>query len=279
MPEESKSISCSKSLTITTLYPNSNISGTDILIGYNGGNIFRSYLYFDLSGIPFDSTINFAILKLNVQNYISPYNSIALNIYPLVDEFSQTNTTYNNQPSYYSLKVETNYNFNDVLEIDIKNIVSYWVNDGIKNNGILIKSDEIKQSLIICTSALSSNQTAIPQLVVNYTPNGGSKETFVTVLEQNLSLEFNQHATSPAINIMRIIQGTFFLYNDSSLPVTATIEVSADSEHWKEEQSTIIDAYDTTVLVAQYYGKFYRLKFESTSYSKIYINFIYQNYK
>jgi len=81
-----------KSLTVTNKQSNGNINEDIIIVGGDGGFIYVSYLFFDISSIPSNVVISSAELVLFKTNNFYNDSSKEFMIYPLIDYFSTYTT-------------------------------------------------------------------------------------------------------------------------------------------------------------------------------------------
>lgn len=282
MSDEKTQILCTKSLTVTDLYPDGNIQDDTLKVGFDGKNIYRSYLYFDIGNILENSIINFVILRIFIKKIVTCHTPITLYVQALKDEFNKC-TTFNNQPEYNKIQIKINVNSDLRGWLDI-NITNLFCNcsDISENKGIIIRSNDWEKSLINFASNLTCNPAIIPRLYMDYSCiHHKSNDKYINVIEKYWELEIsaNTETYSPAVNVERIIQGTFFVYNTGSTDVLGTVQVSVDSINWVNDWQDNINANSSNVLIAQYYGKYYRLKLESSAPVVVQIKFIYQIYR
>ncbi|MDF2504126.1 DNRLRE domain-containing protein [Clostridium sp.] len=283
MPDEKTQILCTKSLTVTDLCSEGNIEDDNLQVGFDGKNIYRSYMYFDIDKIIENSMINFVILRIFIKKISTCHTPITLYVQTLKDEFNKF-TTFDNQPKYdkVQIKIKIDSDLRGWLDIDITNLF-FNCSDSSENKGIIIRSAECEKSLITFASNLACNPAIIPKLYMDYScmPRNKSSEKCIDVLEKHFVLVCPQQTTSEAINVERIIQGTFFIYNagPGPDPVTVITETSVDLIHWVIDNQTIVNVNSSDVLFNGYYGKYYRIRLECVNPSTVDIRFIYQVYK
>lgn len=160
-----------KSLTITSKYPENNISGEAICIGKNEKHTYYSYLDFDISILPNNIELISADLVLFKRNYFVKPISTKLYIYPLIDYFSSY-TTYENHPRWnVAYKKEFNpLTKNVVVEIDIIDIVRKWLKCKWPCKGLFICFDGRQTDIPLACfgSAYSDDETIIPFIRICY---------------------------------------------------------------------------------------------------------------
>jgi hypothetical protein len=281
MVNEKVQIICNKNLTVTDLHPQENFEKSTIKCGFDGKNIYRSYMYFDISNVVEDSSVKSIILKLYLKKIVTSHMSSTLYIQTLEEEFGK-NTTFENQPQYGNSKIKTRIDRDSEGWINL-NVRSLFQgsNKNLKNNyGIILSTDENKESLLSFSSNLDNNYLFFPKLIVSFSNvNSRRNEGYIEVIEKNWIFKFKKCIKSEAINVQRIIEGSFFVDNVGNEHVLATVEVSADSVHWVVDVEKYIDVCSTEILVAKYYGKYYRITLNCCDIGKVNIKFVCQVYK
>jgi len=126
-------IPATKSLTLTSKLPHGNINNDNIIVGTCGGNMYISYLFFDISSIPIDASIYNAELVLFKTNNFYNDSKKVFCICQINDYFS-TYSTFKNFPIintssktfFYPVtsKVAVTVNLTDVVTLWKKNKIS-----------------------------------------------------------------------------------------------------------------------------------------------------------
>ncbi|MDD3225244.1 MAG: DNRLRE domain-containing protein [Clostridium sp.] len=270
-------VPCIKSMTITNLEPQSNVESPTLIVGYDGENVYRSYLYFDMISIPEEAVVNFAVLQIYLKK-ISMHHVTTFYIQALEDKFDKI-STFENQPKCNDKKVEFKIK-NDahgLISINLTSLFYNWNNNSTSNKGIIIKSQEDVKSQIAFVSNFTAHYEDIPKLYINYSlPSCRLNEKYIAVIEKKFILKFFKETFSPIINVERIIQGTFFIHNIGNDLIKAIVEVSVDSIQWVKDAETVIKVNSTNTLVAKYYGKYYRIRLKCNNKAKVDAKFIYQ---
>ncbi|WP_190285264.1 DNRLRE domain-containing protein [Clostridium sp. JN-1] len=273
--------SCSRSLTITDLYPNRNFQKGVLNAGFYEGNLYKSYIYFDLSNLCENFIVNSAVLRLYLKKHISYGKKSNLYIYPLKESFNKC-TAFTNQPGISNEFVKFSArDYNRPLDIDITSLFNSNNINYILNNGILLKCDEDKNSLVSFYSNLTDNCKIVPKIFLDYSCDECSqnKKKYVDVKKKSWLLNFSNEVVTQPVNVERLIQGTFFINNLSSNTLKARVEVSFDLNRWIKDQEVDIAQNSNGVLVAQYYGRYYRIVVNSPDNNgKVEIKFVYQVY-
>jgi hypothetical protein len=145
--------------------------------GYDDGSLYgttgrvRSYLRFDLSGLPSDSTITSATLRLRHaggQDY--PGQSRTTTFYRVTGSWSEASLTWNNRPGYAEAvgSVSTTYNLQDWVSLDVTNLVRAWVSGSQPNYGLVAIGPE--STVGIYRIFFSSEDIRSPELQISYFP-------------------------------------------------------------------------------------------------------------
>ncbi|ESU71177.1 hypothetical protein T260_15140 [Geobacillus thermopakistaniensis] len=152
----------------------------------NNSQKYRAYLQFDVSQIPAGAVVTSALLGLQIsgESNNAPYSYL---IHRVTSSWSQTNLSWNNQPSFdttTSIQYDTTGSILDTnISIEIKDFVNLWLS-GTPNYGIVIK-DKVEGGYSwkeFCTSE-HSTVSYRPKLTITYNlpptaptvtaPNGG----------------------------------------------------------------------------------------------------------
>ncbi|MEY7998987.1 DNRLRE domain-containing protein [Clostridium sp. Mt-5] len=274
-------IMCMKSLTVTDFKSKGNIEDDILKVGFDGKNIYRSYMYFNIDNIPKNQFVDFVYLYVYLSKIDTEHSKTTFYIQPLQEDFDKY-TTFENQPQYCNrqIKFEVNRNSNALMRVDMTHIFNEWNSGHIKNKGIIIKSGEKKKSLGNFASSLIYDYEFIPKLMIGIPElNHNYFQGIVDIIEKHCKLEFYKIKSSPPISVERIIQGTFFIDNIGNTEVKAIVEVSCDLCNWIKDEGVIVNANSSEILIAKYYGKYYRVRFECLEYASVNLKFIYQVYR
>ncbi|WP_411678884.1 DNRLRE domain-containing protein [Clostridium thailandense] len=162
-------IPATKSLTITTKYPNKSLNGDTIAVGCDGTYKYYSYLFFDISSIPCDALILSAELVLfKTDDFYCDCDKI-FSISPLCDYFSSY-TSYKNQPDviFYIKKNFYPLTSKVAVTVNINPIISLWVENKLINKGIALYYEKNKKVVANFGSSKSKDEYTIPFINVNY---------------------------------------------------------------------------------------------------------------
>jgi hypothetical protein len=183
-------------------------------VGYDNGWLYgstglvRSYLRFDLSSLPVDSTITSATLRVYQaagQDYPDVRRTITF--YRVTGSWNESSVTWNNRPGYAEAvgSVRTTYDFQDWLEVDLTDLVQAWVEGSQANYGLVAIGPESIEGIL---RAFGSSESAYsPELLVSYIP------------------------TPPPV--LDVSPGTAYVRTDSSKQLSIQISnVTANSLNW-----------------------------------------------
>ncbi len=182
--------------------------------------VHRSLIHFDLSEIPYGSTIVNAELHLyadpNSTLYPNGHESLTGSnrcfIHRIVTDWEEYSVTWNNQPAITTLNQveipQSNYNTQN-YEIDITALVQDMLDDTANSFGFLIRQrHEIPYRRMVFASRDNPNQTLRPKLVINFETSSyiGSvteNQNFISVYPNPSNSQINiDFETKENLNIM-----------------------------------------------------------------------------
>ncbi|MCX7694121.1 MAG: DNRLRE domain-containing protein [Caloramator sp.] len=270
-----------KSLTITNERPDENINTDIISCGFNGNFIYRSFLNFDISSLPYNAFITSAILQLFlIDDYFKCFSK-NLYVYMLKEDFGDF-TTYNQQPKFYSDYIRTNISYKKygLINVNITNFVQRWMSGETINKGLLLRCEENKKSLVAFGSKNNSQYSAIPKLYINFIkPKIYDEGKFIDVKEEVFDLNFINEGYSRSFDVSRMIIGSFIIKNTGFRDVDVCVDVSIDGITWIRDTEKRICISQSDILVPKYYGKYYRIYTYTNGEGSVNVKFIYQVYK
>jgi hypothetical protein len=272
-------------LTISDRYADSNISNNRILTGFDGINLFRSFLSFNIEDIPANANVSYAILRLYVNRLVARDKKTCLYIIPLKSRFDG-NTTFINQPQFAeaTAALEVGRYFSGWIDFNITNTFYSWIRGSVQNKGVLLKSEENKISLFDISGIPQYNGAFKPHLIICCAFPGCDpvhrivKSSILNVIEQNWEFSFQGIQFSPAVSSERVNEATFFVTNKGTQSVKASVETSADEINWAAGAERIVEAEKTAALAVKFYGKYYRVRLESDQNTLVEIKYISQDF-
>ena len=227
---------------IDSSQPDKNFSQSAVLrVGKQGnGTLQRSLLKCDLSFIPPGSKI----ISSNLNVYLD-YDASEMEIegtiipYAITDSWDVSTVTWNNQPEVSnsirgfatSLSIPGYYCFM------ITDFVERWVNQGLANNGIVLKVDEKNidenKHFVSSDETLIENQSLKPVFVIQYEP---------LPLDQYKPVSLAQENTIPREDAIpeedTVIEA----------PVNTKTDITEQSADINHEEVTTSDEYQTTMI-------------------------------
>lgn len=165
---------------IAQWYPTSNFGIVPYLYisRYKQNNdAYRSFLQFNLghvgsNAIPPGSVINNAYLNLRIyRNEIPSGNSITLQVFRVLQAWSETGVTWNNQPICANSpdgSVSISSGYMGAVKVELSSLVQEWFQGEVVNRGIIIKGDEAVNSMVGFFAREYPNTSFWPQLEVIY---------------------------------------------------------------------------------------------------------------
>lgn len=270
-----------KSITISSKFPDEAICEDKFIVGYYKKNSYRSLLYFNLDDL-YEEKIYKIFLKLYlIKRYFFPKTIF---IHALLDEFRE-DYTYNNHPKFEEKFIEINLcNYRDgYVIINLMELFQRWKIGEIKNNGILLKSNEIYSSLNIFASYKNNNLELVPEIYVGYSNSKNINKCkyfnkCIITEEKEWDIEFYNTGVTEAIDVFKLHKGSFFITNMGGQKLNAQIEVSGDKINWIKDNFTVIYQKETEILIPYYFGKYYRIKLATIGRGRVLIKFISQNF-
>lgn len=165
---------------IAQWYPSSNFGIVPYLYicrYKQNGDSYRSLIEFDLgnvgsNSIPPGSVIRNAYLSLRIyRNEIPSGATITLNVYRILQNWSETGATWNNQPISGSNPdgyATITSGQSGWVKVEISMLVKEWFQGEVVNRGVVIKGEEGANSLVGFFAREYPNTSYWPQLQVIY---------------------------------------------------------------------------------------------------------------
>lgn len=141
------------------------------------GDSYRSLIEFDLGNvgsnyIPPGSIIRNAWLNLRIyRNEIPSGTTITMNVYRVLQNWSETGAVWNNQPisgSNPDGSVTISCGQSGLVRLEISNLVKEWFQGEVINRGIMLRGEEGINSLVGFFAREYPNTSFWPQLEVIY---------------------------------------------------------------------------------------------------------------
>lgn len=161
-----------KDAYISEFYSNQNFGGVPYLYISQyvmRNDDYRSLLQFSLRSIPSGRRIVSARLLLTIyRNEIPEGTRIHVSLRRIVRPWSESGVTWNNQPLsrfVSAFSVSSARSPGSVIRLNVTSLVRRWYNRSIANNGIMLRGNESRDSLL---GFYSSESTSPPRLIVTY---------------------------------------------------------------------------------------------------------------
>ncbi|MGE5391565.1 MAG: DNRLRE domain-containing protein [Deltaproteobacteria bacterium] len=165
---------------IAQWYPASNFGIVPYLyIGRykQNGDVYRSLLEFNLGNVGSNAILPGSVIKnayLNLRIYrneILNGSTININAYRVLQNWSETGVTWNNQPICSSTPdgaALISSGVSGIIKIDLSSLIQEWFQGETVNRGIIIRGDEGANSLVGFFAREYPNTSFWPQLEVIY---------------------------------------------------------------------------------------------------------------
>ena len=165
-------LSVSQDAYVQSQYPASNQNS--IVLGVKKdayGNINNTFVKFNIGGIPNNSDVQNAYIKLYGNAYDLDGSGLWIGAQRVTGSWSESSITWNNQPGVSSSSAPSTWinNQNNVawMNMDVTSLVEDWIEDGDSNYGIRLATNTTQGSLSAWSSEYSGT-TYDPVLVVEY---------------------------------------------------------------------------------------------------------------
>lgn len=200
------------------------------------GDDYRSLIKFDVCClVPPTATIKKAELILDTFRNDLTTGSIEAKVYNLLGKWNEKMVTWNNQPPA-DTTAEDSYTVAagslNPVKFDITALVRGWLNGSIPNNGVIVKGDEVKDSLIGFRSTRYEDSAEWPKLEIKLVDG-----IIKTYPKESLNIPGVGAKVSSSIKLDGRLQASFLIENTGSYDVDARIQVSNDGSTWFNEDN------------------------------------------
>ena len=174
---------------IASARPDENFGSAALYVGYHniGDDRFgaeRSLLRFDLGGLPDDSVIEQANLRLYM-SFATPSdtNSMRIIVRQLNSDWGEQSVTWNREPAWAGVRADTFVGTSDGwYEWDITDLVREWQSGQAPNFGIELIGDERVQLRERAFNARETESNFYPRLIVRFDVQTDDQAPSVTVV-------------------------------------------------------------------------------------------------
>lgn len=191
---ESTAMEAEEDAHVSQAAPTTNFgSSPDLAVGGQSGAAFRSYVRFDVSGVPSGATVNFARLRLYQYHFNPVLGGYRVGAHRVTGTWDDASVNWNSAPPDIATPESSKGSVLWVgwLEWDVTNVVQGWVNGSFSNEGLVVRHlTETMTGSDIGTfrSDDYTNPAYRPQLEVFYTegpPNGFANGPIFTGLDRS----------------------------------------------------------------------------------------------
>jgi hypothetical protein len=184
-------------------YPTANVGNSvDMWAGYDNyldpdGEIVRSLVAFDISGLPVGQTITQATLRLYlVGSWDYPDTERTITSYRATSGWSEMAVTWNNMPGYGEAHgsasiLTSDWNWH---EFDVTNLVAAWYTGTQTNHGIVIRGPEESGDDSSWRGFSTRDGPFPPELVVEYSLAGNTPPAISGLPNQHVPVNSSQPA-------------------------------------------------------------------------------------
>ena len=274
---------CVKSLTLSDRSVWDSAYGAPLAVGNDEKNQYTSLLYFSIPPLPEYAAVENAALNIYAVGKNQNGRKVAMAIRPFDDQlYPSEGRQYTDQPYVCEISCRGGWN-----SIDISELVGRWYQHGNHTLSIELYVQEPLQLpvKIIGRGPLYELSPKIdivfsaPEKEEVYAPPVECLCHTVDIAQMCREFFFSGETFTPPIDVQRIIQGSFFIDNCMDEDLEATAQVSADGCRWVDDAEVTVKKGNTGVLVAKYYGKYYRLRLHTENAGRAAIRFIMQEHR
>ncbi|MHB8063812.1 MAG: DNRLRE domain-containing protein [Ruminiclostridium sp.] len=272
--------------TFDDLYIDSSQSDTNfnssptLLVGkYTEDTLERSLIKFDLSFIPVGSSIISSNLNLYLDYDASETGQVTTIIpYAISDSWGVSTVTWNNQPAINDLITGTAIDVSapGYYSWTVTELVNQWVNGGLANNGLELKTEEIdldeNKRFVSSNENEPEKQAFKPTLVIQYNPSS-PKSVNAIIAGHGVDTEHEMVTTSDVYQ-STVIKNTsqktlvsFFVNNLTSNIADVGVEVSANGVNFLRESFTSI-SQGIQIFIPSYSAAYTRIYYRSNTSGK-----------
>lgn len=265
-------------LYIDSSQPDTNFNSSPAMwIGKQADGVLeRSLIKFDLSFIPAGSAIISSNLNLYIDYDASGIGSEATIIpYAISDSWDISTVTWNNQPAINDAitGLATDVSNPGYYSWIITNLVDQWVNGGLANNGLELKTEEIdseeNKRFISSNETEPEKQAFKPVFVIQYNPGSPVSLNLNAVIAGHNVVTEHEEVTTGDVFESTVIRNTsdrplvsFFVNNLSANLADVGIEVSTDGVNFLRENYNSI-SQGLQILIPSYDATYTRIYYKS----------------
>jgi len=263
---------------INSAQPDTNFNSLPVLnVGKNADDTMeRILIKFDLSFIPKGSNIISSNLNIDLDYDASETGyETTITPYAISDSWDVSTINWNNQPAINDVITGTSANVSTsgVYSWTVTELVNKWVNGGLANNGILLKTEEIdvdeNKGFVSSSENEPEKQALKPILVIQYNPVLPTPVSVNAVIAGNGVATEHETVTTSDVYQTTAIRNTsqktsvsFFVNNLTSNIADVGVEVSTDGENFLRESNNSI-SQGIQIFIPSYYATYTRIYYKS----------------
>lgn len=246
--------------------PSTNkINPLEVIVGRNQNftDIRRMYVKVDVSGIPVNAIISSAYLRmvvLHTQDYNASNNANLMGFLVTSTVTNIDNVTWNNMPSFdiFSSFYNEDIHGNSIIKVDVTNYIKGFIKGTIANNGFIFVNNEAVYNEVIIDGDMHES-VGLELIVEYYNPAASFVEQTINVNQSG-----NLYTTAPVLTSY-IENGTMFIINLGTAPITAYVDISGNGVDFVEDNTTgpILPSL-TKPLIPYYWAKYIRVRLIGT---------------
>jgi len=265
-------------LYIDSSQPDINFNSSPVMwVGKQvDGTLERSLTKFDLSFIPIGSAILSSNLNLYMDYDASGTEQVTtITPYAISDSWDVSTVTWNNQPEINDVITGTSADVSipGYYSWTITNLIDQWVNGGLANNGLELKTEEIdfeeNKRFVSSNENAPEKQAFKPVLVIQYNPVSPKPLSVNAVIAGHDVDTEHEEITTGDVFQSTVIRNTsdrtlvsFFVNNLTANRADVGIEVSTDGVNYLRENYTSI-SQGLRIFIPSYYATYTRLFYKS----------------
>lgn len=171
------SVAATRSITVSSKFPNKSFQKQTITIGCRKGNTCYSYVFFDTGVVACDHVQSATLVLFKASDFFIA-DGITYYIMPVVSPFSSRTTYTSCTPNDFDLRLAVEFcppgREEVAVQIDVTTIVNRWLVNTLPNCGLVIAGYGARPGESGCISlgsAYSRDNTLIPVINMSYQQN------------------------------------------------------------------------------------------------------------
>ncbi len=241
-----------------------------LLIGRNCGNLYKTFIKFDLSTLPPWLNIVNGTLNMHLVENDFPACHKTITVHQILSKWNERTLSCRHQPLYKATPVSSVNLTNQkdrLVSFDLTPLIQKWYSGTEANLGVMLKMSHEDMHEIAFLSKEYPNSKFWPYLEVNFSNSLNHSCPQSIELTINATTDDQILSTVPINTLM--FNYTYIIINTGSAPAIAYLQSSPDSSHWGPESAvTTINPGQTANLVPDFIAKYSRLCYQSGKVTK-----------